>query len=139
MFKEQKHCQSKENVGEASSLLNTHDKARNIKGHKSSFSENVKKKRIIDSVGMLLQNLSFQNDDVVECMDSDNVQGGEKPSQNNSQGASLKASSNNCYTNSSLDSCNTRRIGNHDNDGDKPHDEKPITLKRRYFIYFFYS
>lgn len=91
-----------------------------------------KKKMIIESVGALMQNLTMKSE---ETMENDSEANDDQQTQgvNGNNDFVTPHNSNNTKTNinSNSSSGNTNRRSSSGGDGDKPNEDKPITLKRR--------
>lgn len=110
--------------------------SKNLSNKNSYFKkEKTRKKRLImDSVGMLIQNLTNastedKNEQVSENEDLTESKG-------NDQTLVTQNENNAIISNNISSDCNIQRKYSSRGDGDKPNEDKPVTLKRRYAIIY---
>ena len=109
-------------------------------GHRNENSSkhetNKTKKMFVESVGVLMQNLTMKTENS-QPMESDNniteTQQTQEPEKSTDFVAPFGGNEENAIINRSIG--NTNRRSSSGGDGDKPNEDKPITLKRRYSIY----
>lgn len=86
------------------------------------------KKRIIESVGELMKNLSMRSDDT-QPVDNETTTTEPSQAQNSSDKQCVTTASNN-ETNCDISVGTYKKLSGSGDDGDRPNDNKPITLKR---------
>ncbi|XP_031825891.1 trimethylguanosine synthase 1 isoform X2 [Nomia melanderi] len=113
----------------------------NISEHKNASNkltyckrEKTRKKRlVIESVGALVQNLATKSDNN-DSSQNENKEGNENVSssenKHNDQAALIQNENNSISCNHTGSNNSIQRNYSNEGDGDKPHDDKPITLKR---------